>query len=236
MGDKMATKKSTELAIKTETLPGKMGAMFEEARILSQSGIIPAAYAGRPEAVFAVIQYGREFGIPPMSALQNIAFINGRPSMGTDLLMALIHRHPEFAGYSVKKYTDNECAVEIRRLRKNQTTPDVFCASFTIEEARNAGLVRSGSPWEKWRRRMLKHRACAFAARDAFPDVLSGNYSYEEMEPDKFAGNQDIEMRVLDEVEAMILEDKGVPVEKPPTKRAEPKAEEEVKVRKRKIT
>jgi hypothetical protein len=213
----MATK-TTSVAIKTENLPGKLGEMMQEATILAQSGIIPAAYAGRPEAVFAVIQYGREFGIPPMSALQNMAFINGKPSMGTDLLMALIHRHPEFAGYSVKVATDEKCEVEIRRLRKNQTKPDVFVGSFSMKEAREAGLVRSGSPWEKWKRRMMKHRACAFAARDAFPDVLSGNYGYEEMEPDKFAANQDIELRTLDEIEAAILDDKGIPAEAPPVK------------------
>jgi hypothetical protein len=210
--------KTTSVAIKTESLPGKLGEMMQEATILAQSGIIPAAYAGRPEAVFAVIQYGREFGIPPMSALQNMAFINGKPSMGTDLLMALIHRHPEFAGYSVKVATDEQCEVEIRRLRKGQSKPDVFAGSFTMKEAKEAGLVRAGSPWEKWKRRMMKHRACAFAARDAFPDVLSGNYGYEEMEPDKFAANQDIELRTLDEIEAAILDDKGIPAEAPPVK------------------
>lgn len=213
----MAVKKTTALAVSSENLPGKLGEMMSMAKVLAMSGIVPAAYAGRPEAVFAVVQYGKEFGIPPMSALQNMAFINGKPAMGTDLLMALIHRHPEFAGYSVKKCTEEICEVEIRRLRKNQKTPDVFTGSFSMKEARDAGLVRSGSPWEKWKKRMLKHRASAFAARDAFPDVLSGNYSNEEMEPERFAANQDIEYRQLDEIEASILEDKGIPVENPPS-------------------
>lgn len=211
----MAKAKTTEVTIAQNNLPGKLGEMMQMATVLSKSGIVPAAYAGRPEAVFGVIQYGKEFGIPPMSALQNMAFINGKPAMGTDLLMALIHRHPEFAGYSVKKLTEEECVVEIRRLRASGAV-ETFAGSFTMKEAREAGLVRSGSPWEKWKKRMLKHRACAFAARDAFPDVLAGNYSNEEMEPERFAANQDIEMRVLDDVEASILEDKGVPVENPP--------------------
>lgn len=207
----MATRK--EVAV-VENLPGKLGENMAMAKVLSKSGIIPGAYAGRPDAVFAVIQYGREFGIPPMTALQNMAFINGKPTMGTDLLMALIHRHKEFAGYSVKTLTDEKCEVEIRRKREDGKV-DTFTGSFSMKEAQAAGLVRAGGPWEKWKRRMMKHRACSFAARDAFPDIIGGTYGHEEMEPDKFAANQDIEMRKLDEVEAAFLEDGGPIVEAP---------------------
>lgn len=207
-----AVKKSTALAT-SNSLPGKMGEMMEMSKVLANSGIVPASYAGRPDAVFAVIQYGREFGIPPMSALQNIAFINGKPSMGTDLLSALAHRHPEWAGYEIKTLTDEKCEVVVRRLPKGATKPVEFTGSFTMKEAREARLVKSDGAWDKWKRRMLKHRASAFALRDAFPDILAGTYSYEEMEPERFAANQDIEMRILDDVEASILEDKKMPPE-----------------------
>jgi hypothetical protein len=210
------TKKTTAVAIKAEDLPGKLGEMMSMATVLAKSGIVPAAYAGKPEAIFAVIQYGKEFGIPAMSALQNMAFINGKPSMGTDLLAALAHRHKEWAGYEVKEYSDDRCVVEITRLVKGKEKK--FKGSFSMDEARAAGLVRPSSPWEKWRKRMLKHRAMSFALRDAFPDILSGTYSYEEMDSERFAANQDLEMRILDDVEASILEDKQVPTETPPVK------------------
>lgn len=209
----MPTKKSTDIAVQPQNLPGKMGEMMSMANILAKSGVVPASYAGRPEAIFAVVQYGKEFGIPPMTALQNMAFINGKPSMGTDLLAALAHRHPEWAGYTVLTYTEQKCEVVVRRLPKGAKTPVEFKGSFTIDEARAAGLIKAGGAWDKWKRRMLKHRAMSFALRDAFPDILAGTYTYEEMEPDRFAANQDIEMRVLDEVEASILEDRAIPAE-----------------------
>ncbi len=216
-------KKNTALAT-SQNLPGKMGEMMEMAKVLANSGIVPASYAGRPDAVFAVIQYGREFGIPPMSSLQNMAFINGKPSMGTDLLSALAHRHPEWAGYEIKVLTDEKCEVVVRRLPKGATKPVEFTGSFTMKEAREAGLFKTGGAWDKWKRRMLKHRATAFALRDAFPDILAGTYSYEEMEPERFAANQDIEMRILDDVEASILEDKKMPAEAQELPKAKSKA------------
>jgi len=88
-----------------------------------------------------------------------------------------------------------------------------FKGSFTMDEARAAGLVRADSPWVKWKRRMLKHRACSFAARDAFPDIIGGTYSDEEMAPEQFAANQEVMMRKLDDIEFSFIEGKGPLVE-----------------------
>ena len=54
--------------------------------------------------------------------------------------------------------------------------------SFSVEDAKRAGLWQKPGPWTDYPDRMLMMRARAFALRDAFPDVLMGLYLREEFE------------------------------------------------------
>jgi hypothetical protein len=143
-----------------------------------------------------------------MVALNNIANINGRPSMGTDLMLAIASKHREWAGYEIVETDSEKCVVKV--YRQNALTKKVFTfkGSFTVGEAQSAGLLRPNSPWDKYRPRMLKHRALAFALRDAFADALAGMYSYEEMAPEKLAGDEETEFRILDEIEIAKIEER----------------------------
>jgi hypothetical protein len=54
-------------------------------------------------------------------------------------------------------------------------------ASFSIEDAEKANLLKKAGPWLSNPKRMLMMRARAFALRNTFPDILKGIYSREEM-------------------------------------------------------
>ena len=53
--------------------------------------------------------------------------------------------------------------------------------SFSVADAKKAGLWSKSGPWTQYPRRMLQMRARSFALRDVFADVLKGTYSHEEM-------------------------------------------------------
>ena len=221
----MEKKKSTAVAKRPGDvafpITGKYAEMMAMAQVLAVSRMVPVSYAANPEAIFAAIQYGREFGVPPMSALQNIAVINGKPSLGTDLALGLAHKHPDWQGYEIPELTNEECTVKVyRRMPTGKTA--TFTGSFTMDEARAAGLVRADSPWVKWRKRMLKHRATMFALRDAFPDALYGQYSMEELASDDFAEAEERLVYAEDAIHEAVLNERGVPVEVMPD---EPKAD-----------
>ena len=55
--------------------------------------------------------------------------------------------------------------------------------SFSVIDAKRAGLWKKEGPWLDYPKRMLQMRARAFALRDAFADVLGGLYVREEIEP-----------------------------------------------------
>jgi hypothetical protein len=52
--------------------------------------------------------------------------------------------------------------------------------SFSVSDAKRAGLWGKSGPWANYPERMLKYRARGFCLRDAFPDVLKGLITIEE--------------------------------------------------------
>ena len=106
--------------------------------------------------------------------MQNIAVINGRPSIWGDAMLALV-KGSGLLEYIAETPTDTHCTVKIKRVNEPETT-----RSFSLEDAKKAGLLGKAGPWTQYPKRMMQMRARSWALRDAFPDVLKGIYSAEE--------------------------------------------------------
>jgi len=179
---------------------------------LSKSSAVPMQYIGKPDWIFSTVVLGKEFGLAPMTSLMNISSINGKPSMSVHLLLGLCMRHPQFAGWRVVKSTSEECKVEMYRLWPHQKEAFKYEGSFTIEEARKAMLIKSGGAWVSWSKNMCKARAIAFVCREAFADVLTGTYTLEEMDSEKYVDSfMNDDLKAVDELELSELNGKSVP-------------------------
>lgn len=139
-----------------------------------QSGFAPSHFK-TPVQVISAIQYGYEIGLSPMQSLQSITVINGRPSLWGDALPGLVWGSGLCEGIdeSLEETGDPDetfarCAVK----RKGIEKPIV--KTFSVKDAKRAGLWGKGGPWTQYPQRMLQLRARAFALRDAFADVLRG--------------------------------------------------------------
>jgi hypothetical protein len=147
--------------------------------MLANSNMVPKQYMGKPQDIMVCIQWGMEMGLAPMQALQNIAVINGKPSVYGDAMMALVQASPVCEGVEESiedEATPNPVAVCIAR-RKGRAAVTV---RFSVEDAKRAGLWGKQGPWQAYPKRMLQMRARGFALRDAYPDVLKGLISTEE--------------------------------------------------------
>lgn len=147
--------------------------------MLARSSMVPRQYQGKPEDVMVACQWGREIGLAPMQALQNIAVINGKPSVYGDAAMALVQASPVCEG--IEETIENEGTsnpVAICIAHRKGRKPVV--AKFSVEDAKRAGLWGKQGPWTAYPKRMLQMRARGFALRDAFPDVLKGLITAEE--------------------------------------------------------
>jgi hypothetical protein len=147
--------------------------------MLSKSQMVPKAYQGKPEDVLVAVQWGKELGLAPLQALQNIACINGKPSVYGDAAMALVQASSVCEGieeFFEGEGTPNPIAVCVAH-RRNRTP---VTAKFSVEDAKRAGLWNKPGPWQAYPKRMMQMRARGFALRDAFPDVLKGLITAEE--------------------------------------------------------
>ena len=147
--------------------------------MLSNSNMVPKAYQNKPQDILVCVQWGMEMGLAPMQALQNIAVINGKPSVYGDAMMALVQASAvcdDVEEYFENEGTPNPVAVCVAK-RKNRKP---VVAKFSVEDAKRAGLWGKQGPWSAYPKRMMQMRARGFALRDAFPDVLKGLISAEQ--------------------------------------------------------
>ena len=147
--------------------------------MLSSSNMVPKAYQGKPQDILVCVQWGMEMGLAPMQALQNIAVINGKPSVYGDAMMALVQASAvceDVEEYFENEGTPNPVAVCVAKRRGRKPV----IAKFSVEDAKRAGLWGKQGPWSAYPKRMMQMRARGFALRDAFPDVLKGLISAEE--------------------------------------------------------
>jgi RecT family len=162
-------------------VPTSLTEAKEFATLISQSDMVPKDYKDKPSNVLVAIQMGMELGLPPMQALQNIAVINGRPAVWGDAMLALVRSNAscEWVKETIAGEGDKmvaTCAVQ----RKGD--PEPTSRSFSVEDAKKAGLWSKDGPWKNYPKRMLQMRARSWACRDAFPDALRGIGMVEEVQ------------------------------------------------------
>ncbi len=131
-----------------------------------------------PADVLFVILVGESLGLNAATALMNIYNVNGMPAMKADLKLALAKRHPEYAGCEIDANTER-CIVKMKRRNENGTEESIT-STFTIEDAKRAGLFPKKDNWRMYPQRMLKARAISYAVNDLFPDIAFGMMSSEE--------------------------------------------------------
>jgi hypothetical protein len=160
------------------------------AEMLSKSSIVPKDYQGNAGNILVAIQWGMEIGLQPLQAMQNIAVINGRPSIWGDAMLAIV-RGSALLEYIREEPTDEGCTCTIKRKGEDPVT-----RTFTMADAKKAGLANKQGPWTNYPKRMMQMRARAYALRDVFPDVLRGVEIAEEVRdmpaPEKDMGPADV--------------------------------------------
>jgi len=179
--------------------PTNFGELERFATIAAKSEFVPKEFRGRPADVMLAVQMGSELGLAPLQALQNIACINGRPSLWGDAMLALCTASPlcDDVQETMEGSGDELTAVCVAK-RKGRAP---VTGRFSVTDAKRAGLwqtearvtrrrrdgngtyeAENDSPWFRYPDRMLKMRARGFALRDAFPDLLRGMIAREEAE------------------------------------------------------
>ncbi len=148
----------------------------EVAKILFDSRIFSAW--GSPQAVFAILQAGRELGMKTQQSLRAFDNIDGKPAMKADLIRALVMSSGK-AEYFVNTERTAEAATFTT---KRKGDPEPVSLRYTMADAEAAGRVKPGSGYKKDPADMLVARSSSKLARLVYADVVHGMIAKEEME------------------------------------------------------
>ena len=191
--------------------------MREIAAIMVQSGMCPDGYE-TPAQVFVGLQSGAEMGLKPMQALNSIAIIHGKPYLWGDAALAMVKQCGLLTNFreSVEGVGDAMIAT-VKSEREDKFRVET---TFSVDDAKTAGLWGKTGSWKTHPKRMLKYKARAFNLRDNFPDILKGMHLQEEMVGEEDIAHEPLEKPTCDvaprdERRKKVVSQDSPPLEKP---------------------
>ena len=172
MSNEIAAKQSFSLA------PASLSEAMEFAKMMAESEMVPKSFRGKPGDVLIAVQMGSEVGLQPMAAIQNIAVINGKPGIYGDAGKAILQSKG-----CILDEDDIDLVKKNGRARCKITRPGwpPVERTYSIENAKTAGLWNKEGPWRTNPERQMAWRAFWFAARDVASDLLKGLGGAEEL-------------------------------------------------------
>jgi hypothetical protein len=134
-----------------------------------ETEFVPKNYRGNAPATAAAILAGRELGLPPFTSLRHVHVVEGSPSLSAEYKRARVLA----AGHEldIVELTTTRCKVQGRRRASGKPPLEI---TFTIDDAKRAGLVKSRGAWETRPRRMLFARAATEVCDFLFADITNG--------------------------------------------------------------
>lgn len=176
----IAVREAGTVAPQRDVVDGWTAVIGDVARLadyIAATEFVPKAVRGRPAATAAAILSGREIGVGPMTALQHMHVVEGKPTMSAELKRARVLA----AGHEIvyEEMSTTRCRVKGRRRGSEHWT----VVEWTLDDAKRAGLAGKDN-WRRYPRRMLQARATAELCDLVFPDIVGGLATTEEVMDD----------------------------------------------------
>ncbi len=135
---------------------------------------------------------GLELGFPAVASMTGIHIINGKPSIGANLMAAAIKRSGKY-NYRITRHDNDGCTIVFY-----ENGEVVGESTFTREDAVIAGALdgKNAHTWKKFPRNMLFSRAMSNGFRWHCPDLFTGAVVYT---PDELDATTDEEGNLANE-------------------------------------
>lgn len=148
---------------------GKMMAIsgyFQDARDAAQAAV--------------KVQAGMEMGFGPFVSMTGIHIIQGRPSVGANLMASAVKSNPRY-DYRIREMSETVCKIEFFEIIGGKRE-SIGISEFTLADGKKAGTKNL----DKFPRNMLFARAMSNGIRWFCPDAFNGNtvYTPEELGAD----------------------------------------------------
>ena len=148
---------------------------MQYAELIAKSDLAPKDFRHKPGNVLIAVQMGQDLGLGPMASIQNIAVINGRPSLWGDAMLAVCQSY-----IFIKETFDENTMTATCQVKRRTNGSEWHTVTFSQQDATVAKLWGKAGPWQNSPKRMLQMRARGFCLRDTCADILRGINSAEE--------------------------------------------------------
>lgn len=146
---------------------------------LCRTAFVPKHFQGKPDDAAAAILYGSSINMDPITALQNIFVIGGKPALYARSMVAVVMSK----GHKIWTEDESEGSVTVCGQRKG--SDHIERVTWTTEMAKRAGYD-SNAKYRTDPRSMLYARASGDVARRIAPDALLGMaHNVEELTIDR---------------------------------------------------
>lgn len=153
---------------------------FRFAKYVIASGLAPKGI-DTPEKALIAMQAGAELGFSPMRSLAAVTVINGRAGLMGDAALAKIRQSKVCTlGPIIGVRGEGDARAGFCRFQRIDMAEPTE-TSFSIADAKRAGLWGKQGPWVQYPNDMLEWRAVARACKRYFGDVLLGLTVMEEL-------------------------------------------------------
>ncbi len=187
-----------------------VGDALSFAKLLIDSKLIPSTLK-TPDAVVAVILQGRELGFGPITSVNNINNIQGKPTLGVHAIAAKLAQagltyqlikdyEPETKTDAEGKETIVDRVTTFRFFRMWNGRVIENDVSYRWSEATKAGYTIKDN-WLKMPRIMMRTRALTVGARLVAPEAILGLYETSEL-----ADAKDVNYSVTEEGEVTVID------------------------------
>lgn len=183
------------------------------ANTIIDAGFLPDNIT-QPEEVISIVQHGKELGLSPHIALNNIHIIQGRPTLSSSMIGALLKRKGiEWVwdcDFDVIKDATGNPQKTPKGATNRKTTIHFFWKAVKLDgrimdtthsvtwlQMEMSGYTEK-SNWQKYPKEMMRARCMAYGCRALFPEVLSGIYTDLEL-VDSLGSDTDVDVTLNEE-------------------------------------
>lgn len=151
--------------------------LFKIGNVMSKTQLVPDNYRNKPEDCTIAIDIANRNGMSPLSVMQNLYVVKGKPTWSGQACIAMIRASKEYEHVKPvmvgERNTDGwGCYFKAIDKSDGEVAKGTL---VTIQMAKDEGWYsKPGSKWQTMPEQMLQYRAAAFFARIYMPNALMG--------------------------------------------------------------
>lgn len=189
---------------------------YRAAKLFAASKLVPLHFQGKEPDCFIGLMVAHRMGEDPLTVLQNMYVVHGRPGWSTQYMIARANSSGVFKGRITWDVTGTGDAMSVKaKATLAETGQVVTSPAVDMKMAKAEGWTKNAK-YQTMPELMLSYRSAAFLIRMYAPEVMLGYQTVEELETVPAMKDVTPEDSIIANINAQITGEKPAPQEVAP--------------------